>query len=113
MSEQTQSTPYGMLDRTAVEEAQQSFDSQVLLRMVKELDQFTIPSREEGGLRDQLLRLHAMAHSVIDGAGLSTPTGEALPDLAGDVLSEVLEAIDTLQRWVRPLELLRDLAPRG
>lgn len=80
--------------------------------MVEELDAVTIPARQEGGLRDQLLRLHAMAHAVINGARLSAPAGESLPELASDVLTEVHEAIDILQRWVRPLEVLQNLAAR-
>lgn len=112
MNDLTTSTPYGVLDSAALGEAEQSFDTRSLLRMVEELDRFTIPARQEDGLRDQLLKLHAMAHSVINGARLSTPAGESLPELAGDVLSEVLEAIDTFQRWVKPLETLENLAAR-
>lgn len=112
MSDLTTSTPYGILDSASLLEAEQSFDTRSLLRMVEELDRFTIPARQEGGLRDQLLRLHAMAHSIINGAGLSAPAGESLPDLASDLLGEVQEAIDTLQRWVRPLETLQNLAAR-
>ena len=112
MSDLTTSTPYGILDSASLLEAEQSFDTRSLLRMVEELDQFTIPARQDGGLRDQLLRLHAMAHSVINGAGLSAPAGESLPDLASDVIGEVQEAIDTLQRWVQPLETLQNLAAR-
>ena len=112
MSDLTTSTAYGTLDSAALQEAEQSFDTRSLLRMVDELDRFTIPARQEGGLRDQLLRLHAMAHTVINGARLSAPAGESLPELATDVLSEVQDAIDTLQRWVRPLEVLQNLMAR-
>lgn len=112
MTEQTIETPYGLMDRVALQEAEQSFDTRTLLRLVEELDRFTIAARQEAGLRDQLLRLHAMAHSVINGAGLSAPAGESLPELAGDLASELEEAIEMIQRWVRPLEILRDLAPR-
>ncbi len=111
-SPNTTSTPYGLLDTRALEEAEQSFDTQTLLRMVDELDRFTIPARQEGGLRDQLLQLHGMAHTVINGARLSTPAGESMPELAGDVLSEVQETIDTLRQWIRPLEALQNLAAR-
>lgn len=110
MSESTISTPYGLLDRQALASAEQSFDTRHLLRMVEELDRITIPARQEGGLRDRLLLLHAMAHSVINGAGLSAPAGESLPESAGDVLSEVVEAIETLRRWIAPLEVLQGLA---
>lgn len=112
MTDQTTSTPYGLLDTEALQEAEQSFDTRVLLRMVEELDRFTIPARQEDGLRDQLLSLHAMAHSVINGARLSAPAGESLPELAEVVLDEVQETIAVLQRWIQPLQTLQALAAR-
>ena len=112
MSEQTTFTPYGILDTEALQEAEQSFDTRVLLRMVEELDRFTIPARQEDGLRDQLLCLHAMAHSVINGARMSAPASESLPELAGVVLDEVQESIAVLQRWLEPLQTLQALAAR-
>lgn len=38
MSEQTVSTPYGVLDRASLLKAQQSFDTRALLQMVEALD---------------------------------------------------------------------------
>lgn len=111
MNDQTVSTPYGLMDRAALQEVEQSFDTRTLLKMVEELDRFTIGARHQDGLRDQVLQLHAMANSVINGAGLSAPAGESLPEIAGDLVCELEEAIEMLQRWVRPLEILRDLAP--
>lgn len=110
VSESTISTPYGLLDRQALASAEQFFDTRHLLRMVEELDRISIAARQDGGLRDQLLLLHAMPHSVINGAGLSAPAGESLPESAGDVLSEVVEVIETLGRWIAPLEVLQRLA---
>ena len=80
--------------------------------MIEELDRFTIGARRQDGRRDQLLPLHAMARSVIRGAGLSAPASVSLPEAAGDLASELEEAIEMLQRRVRPLEVLRDLASR-
>lgn len=62
MSEQTVSTPYGVLDRAALLKAQQSFDTRALLQMVEALDRFLVGAREQDGLRDQLLQLHRMSH---------------------------------------------------
>jgi hypothetical protein len=108
----TTTTAYGLLDTRALNEAEQSFDTRALLKMVEELDRFTIPARQDGGLRDQFLRLHGMSHSVINGARLSAPTGESLPELATDILFEVQEAIGMLQGWVKPLQTLQNLAAR-
>jgi hypothetical protein len=113
MNDQTISTPYGLMDRVALHEAEQSFDTLVLLRMVEELDRFTVDARQQDGLRDQLMQLHAMAHSVINGARLSVPAGESLTEAAADVLNGIDELIESLQHWRKPLEVLRDLAGEG
>lgn len=109
MSDQTISTPYGLMDRAALQEAQQGFDTHVLLRMVEELDRFTIGAREQDGLRDQLLQLHRLAHTVINGAGLAGSSAESLPELATDILMEVRDTVTTLRAWLAPLEALQAL----
>lgn len=53
-----------------------------------------------------------MSRSVSIGARLSAPAGESLPELATDVLSKVHDAIGVREGWIRPLELLQNLAPR-
>lgn len=110
MSQHTVSSPYGLMDRAALQEAQQSFDTNVLLRMVDELDRFTIGAREQDGLRDQLLQLHRLAHTVINGAGLAGASTETLPELSADILMEVRETVTTLRSWLEPLEVLQALA---
>lgn len=112
-SKQTVVTAYGRLDQTALQEAQNTYDTRVLLTAVEELDKLLAAARGQDGLRDMLLRLHGMAHSVINGAGLSVATGqESLPELAFDTAAEIRELISTLQRWIariRPLEELQAL----
>jgi hypothetical protein len=110
MSDQTVSTPYGLMDRAALQEAQQSFDTGVLLTMVEQLDRFTSGAREQDGLRDQLLLLHRLAHTVINGSGLAGSSNETLPELATDILMEVSETVATLRTWLLPLEALQALA---
>lgn len=111
---ETAETPYGRLDVAALNAAQGSFDTSKLLQMVDELDAVLVATREEDGLRDMLLRLHGMAHTVINGAGLSVPANEeTLPELAFDVASEVVEIISTLRRWQPHLEVLERLASRN
>lgn len=51
MSEQTVSTPYGVLDRASLLKAQQSFDTRALLQMVEALDRFLVGAREQDGPR--------------------------------------------------------------
>lgn len=107
-------TAYGRVDRTALREAQDTYDTAALLRMVDELDALLASARQEDGLRDMLLRLHGMAHTVINGAGMSVPTDEeSLPELAFDISTEVLRMVTLLQEWRRRLEPLEQLTPRN
>ena len=64
-------TPYGPVRETALEELQSCFDTRQLLAAVDQGDRFCAQWREE--LRDDLLALHAMAHTVINGAPLTVP----------------------------------------
>ncbi len=111
---ETTETPYGRLDAAALNSAQESFDTSKLLQMVDELDAVLGGVRQEDGLRDMLLRLHGMAHSVINGAALTVSANEeTLPELAFDVSSEILQIISTLRRWKPHLEVLEQLASRN
>ncbi|WP_245176331.1 Tn3 family transposase post-transcriptional regulator TnpC [Cupriavidus sp. AcVe19-6a] len=97
-SDETVETAYGRLDRAALRQAQDTYDTTLLLRMVDELDAMLAEARAEDGLRDTLLRLHGMAHTVINGAGMTVATGEeSLPELAFDTLAEVLRIVMMLQ----------------
>lgn len=113
-SDDTIETAYGRLDRATLREVQDTYDTTALLRMVDELDALLVGAREEDGLRDMLLRLHGMAHTVINGAGMSVPTDEeSLPELAFDISAEVLRIVTLLQGWRRRLEPLEQLTPRN
>ncbi|MCT6720957.1 Tn3 family transposase post-transcriptional regulator TnpC [Acidovorax sp. K2F] len=106
-------TAYGRLDRAALTRAQSSYDTAALLNAVEELDRIVGHARGQDGLRDILLRLHSMAHAVINGAGLSVSTSqENLPELAFDATAEILQTISALQRWVKLIEPLESLQPR-
>lgn len=107
-------TAYGRLDRAALKKAQETYDTRVLLRMVDDLDEVLGQARSVDGLRDMLLRLHGMAHTIVNGAGMSVPSeGESLPELALDTSAEVLRIVTLLQGWLRGLETLEQLAPRN
>lgn len=73
---ETAQTAYGRLDRAALLQAQHTYDTTSLLRMVDDLDAMLGEARGEDGLRDMLLRLHGMAHTVINGTGMTVATGE-------------------------------------
>lgn len=106
-------TAHGRLDRVALARAQSSYDTTALLSAVEELDRIVGRARGQEGLRDILLRLHGMAHAVINGAGLSISTSqESLPELAFDATAEILQTISTLQGWVKLIEPLGNLQAR-
>lgn len=112
-SEDTIGTPYGRLDRAALLALENTYDTRVLLSTVDQLDKVLGAARGQDGLRDMLLRLHRMAQTVINGAGLTGDTGgETLPELAVDTTSELRELIGMLQRWVKQIEPLEGLQPR-
>jgi hypothetical protein len=107
-------TAYGLLDRGALEQVQETYDTTALLRAVEQLDRMLAGARDADGLRDMLLRLHGMAHTVVNGAGMSVPTGEdTLPELAADIVADMRQMIQQLQEWISRIEPIEDLAPRN
>jgi hypothetical protein len=109
-SDDTISTPHGSLDRAALLELENTYDTRVLLSAVEQLDKVLAATRSQDGLRDMLLRLHGMAQTVLHGAGLSGSNGrETLPELAGDIVSELHDLIALLESWVKQVEPLEQL----
>ena len=103
-------TPYGPVRETALEELQSSFDTRQLLAAVDQGDRFCAQWREE--LRDDLLALHAMAHTVINGAPLMVPPGkETLATMAASLRVAFSEAAQELHVLARLLGPIADLAP--
>ena len=111
---QTIMTAYGRLDAIALQDAQNSYDTSALLRIVGDLDRVLLAVGDCDGLRDKVLRLHGMAHAVINGAGLSVSTdAESLPELAGEIIEEAQEMIAKLQGWIAPIAPLEQLRVRN
>ncbi|MGH8787418.1 MAG: Tn3 family transposase post-transcriptional regulator TnpC [Cupriavidus necator] len=104
-------TPYGKVDVEALQALRETFDTNVILRVVDQLDAIRSRCCDPTGLRDDLLRLHCMAHTVINGAALScSATGPTLVDLAEAVIEELEDWILLLKhaaQALRPLEPLR------
>ena len=108
--ETTVLTAYGRLDRASLTRLQSTYDTSKLLHAVEQLDRVVGNARGQDGLRDVLLRLHGMAHAVVNGAGLSgSADEESLPELALEVTSEIRQTIATLQGWVKLIEPLETL----
>ena len=111
-SRETIDTAYGRVDSTNLQLIQDSYDTQTLLSTIDELDDVIREVRSEDGLRDMLLSLHAMAHTVVNGAPMAAPRGhENLPELAGEVSMQLHETVALLQKWIRRIEPLESLMP--
>lgn len=107
----TIATAYGLVDRTALIELEDTYDTRSLLVAVDELGQLAIALTGPNSLRDTLLELHGMAHTVINGVGISVPTdNERLPEVAACAISDIDTMISTLRRIAKQIEPLANLA---
>ncbi|MDW3713281.1 Tn3 family transposase post-transcriptional regulator TnpC [Pseudomonas sp. 2023EL-01195] len=86
-------TPYGEVDAEALERLHDDYDTIQLLRLVDGLDLLLKEMNNIGGLRDGLLRVHAMAKTVLDGAALSVSVTE------GGSIWEEAESLDEDGVW--------------
>ena len=104
-------TPYGTVRTDPLEKLQGSFDTQQLLNAVDQLDRLG-ELVTTSGFRDDLLRLHGMAHTVINGAAITVPAGgEAIWELAVSLSMELEEIVEDLTNTVDLLTRLAGLAP--
>ncbi|MGT2454019.1 Tn3 family transposase post-transcriptional regulator TnpC [Cupriavidus basilensis] len=105
-------TPYGRVDAEALQALRDTFDTTTILRAVDQLDAIRSRCCDPAGLRDDLLRLHGMAHTVINGAALScSTTGQTLVDQAEAIIEELDDWILLLKRAVQALRPLEPLRP--
>lgn len=103
-------TPYGVVRLGALQALQSSFDTTMLLKTVEDLDEFWVQWKQE--LRDDILRVHAMAHTVINDAPLSHPPGnEPLTQMAGSVAEQLHDCRQVLGSTVALLKQIANLAP--
>ncbi|HTF63806.1 MAG TPA: hypothetical protein VK638_14035 [Edaphobacter sp.] len=103
-------TPYGYVRIRTLQTLQSTFDTTELLKAVDDLDRFYAQWKRE--LRDDVLRVHAMAHSVINDAPLSCAPGEeGLGEIAASVADELQECRNTFTSVVSLLKQLATLKP--
>jgi hypothetical protein len=103
-------TPYGQVRKVVLERLQQSFDTRELLATVDEIDRFCAQWTEE--LRSDLLRLHGMAHCVINDAPLTQPASkETLAEMAASLSLAFEDAAKSLRSLPGILDQLADLGP--
>ena len=69
-------TPYGEVDAAALEALESGYDTTRMLDAVGTLDEIRTSLYNPEGLRDDLLRLHSIAHALVNGAGLTVGAQE-------------------------------------
>ena len=100
-------TSFGAVDGRALEKLQESFDTMGLLRGVDAIDQVRYRDEE---LRQDMLKLHGMAHNLINhdyGSGMRGD--ESIGELAWRLTGEIRDCIAYLEqayKAVKPLESL-------
>ncbi|MBC3876819.1 hypothetical protein H8K38_03245 [Undibacterium sp. FT79W] len=105
-------TPYGDMNALVLEQLRESYDTGDVLEMIEQLD--TIRVRLEGvnGIRDDLIALHAMSHTVINGARLAVPPQEtALWEAAEELVSEFSDFSRLFSEFSERLRPLSELMP--
>ena len=94
----------------ALEQLRSTYDTTRLLHLIDHLDQVCAALADPDALRADLLRLHAMAHAVINGGPLSVASSPAaIGELAAEIHLEIdqLEGVlGSIRCSVRPLEAL-------
>lgn len=107
----TTTTYHGDVDTAALERLESSYDTTRLLAAVDIIDRIRTQLHDPEGLRDDLLEIHSMAHSVLNGAP-SVPSRRqgTLPERVLDALDLIDEFVSELTRVrmiLEPLEALR------
>ena len=105
-------TPYGEVDAVALERLRDRFDTSQLLRLVDQLDACLAEVGGITAMRDELLQLHSMALTLVEGVALTVPTENAC---IWEVAESVQLDLEALTSWIRNAQMaiapLGDLAP--
>jgi len=95
-------TPYGEVDAAALEGLQSHYDTTRVLDAVDTLDELRTGLNDPEGLRDDLLRLHGMAHALVNGASFAATTRDA------SIVEQIEDVIEQLDHYVAGLLSIRD-----
>jgi hypothetical protein len=105
-------TIYGLVDRARLAELQATFDTMRLLDAVDLIDEIRGRLCDPQELRDELLQLHAMAHTLINGAEVTlSPQEWPIWSRATDLEFEFSEYAGKLGALANLIEQLSKLAP--
>jgi hypothetical protein len=96
-------TPYGEVDAAALDALQSGYDTTRMLDAVGRLDEVRASLYDPEGLREDLLRLHRIAHTLVNGAGLMVGTQDEF------FVDQVTDVIDQIEQYVADLLGIRDV----
>ncbi|WP_079437157.1 Tn3 family transposase post-transcriptional regulator TnpC [Zoogloea sp. LCSB751] len=104
-------TPYGDVNAAKLDDLQLGYDTIELLRQVEHLEPIMRRLKRSNGIRDDILRLHRMAHTVINGAPLSEPYQEDLWEAAAALVEELQSVARACYDIAAVIQPLADLEP--
>jgi hypothetical protein len=105
-------TVYGPVSPQILERLQDSFDTRLLLELVDQLDELRARVCDPEGLRADLLKLHAMAHTLINDAPLTTESeDQSIWELADDLEYEWAQIAESARRASLAIRPLVELQP--
>jgi hypothetical protein len=105
-------TSYGPVNAQILEGLQETFDTRVLLELVDQLDALRARICDPDALRADLLKLHTMAHTLINGAPLATGSDDqSIWELADDIESELGQIADSARHACLAIRPLIELQP--
>ncbi|RQU96226.1 transposase [Burkholderia cenocepacia] len=108
----TTTTFFGDVDTAALARLESSYDTTRLLAAVDIVDRVRTQLHDPEGLRDDLLEIHSMAHSVLNSAPVAlSRQDETLPERVLDTLDLIDEFVTELMRVRTILEPLEALYP--
>ena len=105
-------TVYGRVDGKTLEQLQEEFDTYKLLDLIDEIDALRDRICDPDGMRAELLRLHAMAHTVINDAPLTMGADDiTIWELADELATEFATFANQARRASSLLDQLAKLMP--
>ncbi len=113
MAERIRQTAFGPVNAATLERLQESFKTQRLLDAVDQIDRLA-ELISDASFRQDLLRLHGIAHTIINDAPKTLSSGsKRIWELAGSLAMELEERMEDLSAILELLNQLAELAPES
>ncbi|WP_322617605.1 Tn3 family transposase post-transcriptional regulator TnpC [Pseudomonas sp. BIC9C] len=106
-------TPYGEVDAKALDALRESYETSQLLNVVDRLDACLSEIGGIGSIREDFLRLHAMAMTVLEGSPLTVTTSDvdSIWEQAMSLQEDISALCSCLQAGSKYVVPLAALAP--